>query len=221
MPLESVLRSRLLDLRYTPRCITGLSFRLHFAEPKIGSALVTRCCLPPRSLSLSVSRSSASSFPLDRIFWLGERSVRPQIHLRFLIPTYYESWSALFDARSFSDTVRCTFDPLYFWKIVTLSDLPATATTSSRRTKLMSWHRLSKAETPLVKHGNFNNSRHHHNPCSMSCIDCNKVYVHRRFVGMRSRSRIIYSSMRGYWFPWTSSSLSSSSSSSSPSSLRN
>lgn len=45
-------RSLLLDLRHMPRCITGLSFCLHFAEPKIGSALVTRCCLPSFSLSL-------------------------------------------------------------------------------------------------------------------------------------------------------------------------
>lgn len=63
--------SRLLDLRHTPRCITGLSFCLHFAEPKIGSALVTRCCLPPLSFSfcLAIFRAfvlSSSRIPTRR-----------------------------------------------------------------------------------------------------------------------------------------------------------
>lgn len=44
----------------------GLSFCLHFAEPKIGSALVTRCCL--LLLSFSASRSFASSFSLHCAF---------------------------------------------------------------------------------------------------------------------------------------------------------
>lgn len=53
-------RVRSLDLRRMPRCITVLSFCLHFADPKIGSVLVTRCSvsLPPfllSSISLSLT----------------------------------------------------------------------------------------------------------------------------------------------------------------------
>jgi len=73
--------------------------------------------LSPSSLFLYLSffRSFILSLSRVRVFRHQERSIRPQIHLRFLIPTYYESWSALFDARTFSDTVRCIrFDPLYF-----------------------------------------------------------------------------------------------------------
>lgn len=55
-------RVRFLDLRRMPRCIAGLSFCLHFADPKIGSVLVIRC--PPSVsplvlLSLSFSPSLA------------------------------------------------------------------------------------------------------------------------------------------------------------------
>lgn len=58
-----------------PRCITGLSFCLHFAEPKIGSVLVTRCCVSVRllpyplfSLSLSIFLPSAYSFSSSLVF---------------------------------------------------------------------------------------------------------------------------------------------------------
>lgn len=120
--------SRLLDLRHTLRCITGLSFCLHFAEPKIGSALVTRCCLPP-PLSFSVSRSFAPSFSLHRAFAYSVAEndpFGPKSTSAFLSLLITRAGTRLFDARSFSDTVRCTFDPLYFWKIVTPNNLPAT-----------------------------------------------------------------------------------------------
>lgn len=151
-------RSRLLDLRHMPRCITGLSFCLHFAEPKIGSALVTRCYLPPFSLCfsfLSLLRSlfiAHSRIPMRRTIRSAPNP--PPLSYPYLL-------------RELERAVRCSFvfrhSPLHLRSALFLKDHYSQRSPRDRRRRRLVLQidaAAPKAETSLVeRHGNFDNAR--------------------------------------------------------------
>jgi len=208
---------RLLDLRHTPRCIMGLSFCLHFAEPKIGSALVTRCCLPP--LSFSISRSFAPSFSLYRAFAysdtkndpFGPKSTSAFLSLpitragaRCSMLVHFQTQSAAFASiRSISERSL----------LPTISPRTTTTTTTSapnwcrgigyQKPKRLSWNDM---ETSIMS--TFIVIRAARTILSIA-INSMRIAVPSECVP--DRGVFIRSCARGCWFPRTSSSSSSSS----------